>query len=384
MKKGLKRALGIVLTAVLFLLAVVGGFLLASTLDLEGIEISDVLLFLVISIVLYYVSIASHEAGHLVFGLLTGYSFSSYRIGSFMWIKKEGKIYLKRMSLAGTGGQCLMIPPEPDREGRIPDFFYNMGGAIVNLLLGAVLLLLHIFVVREIKFLELSFLLAFAINILMALFNGLPISIGGINNDGKNAISLGKSRSAIRAFRLQLVMNSEIAGGRRLREMPEEWFSEPTEEEMQNPISSSIAVFRCNRILDEHRFSEANEEIIRLLNRETAIVGMYRRMLECDRIFCELMGKARREVVDSILDPQLEAFMQSMRKFPSVIRTRYAIALLHENNKEKAENIEKIFEKYTKSYPYEIDIKAEKEFMNIISLTYLEKNIWASIIGMTE
>ena len=33
-----------------------------------------------------------HEAGHLVFGLLSGYQYCSFRIGSFMWIKQDGKI----------------------------------------------------------------------------------------------------------------------------------------------------------------------------------------------------------------------------------------------------------------------------------------------------
>ena len=37
-----------------------------------------------------------HEAGHLVFGLLTGYEFCSFRIASFMWLKENGKLKLKR------------------------------------------------------------------------------------------------------------------------------------------------------------------------------------------------------------------------------------------------------------------------------------------------
>lgn len=63
--------------------------------------------------------IVIHEAGHLVFGLLSGYKFSSFRIFSFMWIKENGKIKLKRLSIAGTGGQCLMVPPDMT-EGKFP------------------------------------------------------------------------------------------------------------------------------------------------------------------------------------------------------------------------------------------------------------------------
>ena len=35
-----------------------------------------------------FIQMVVHEAGHLVFGLLTGYQFSSFRIGSFMFIKE--------------------------------------------------------------------------------------------------------------------------------------------------------------------------------------------------------------------------------------------------------------------------------------------------------
>ena len=39
-----------------------------------------------------YLQIAVHEAGHLVFGLLTGYRFCSYRLGSFMLIRENGRL----------------------------------------------------------------------------------------------------------------------------------------------------------------------------------------------------------------------------------------------------------------------------------------------------
>ena len=76
--------------------------------------------------------IVIHEAGHLVFGLVTGYQFVSFRIWNMMWLKKDGKIQFKRMSLAGTGGQCLMSPPDL-ADGKMPVLLYNFGGAIMNL-----------------------------------------------------------------------------------------------------------------------------------------------------------------------------------------------------------------------------------------------------------
>lgn len=68
-----------------------------------------------------------HEAGHLIGGILTGYKFSSFRIFNFMFIKENDKLKLKKLSLAGTGGQCLMSPPE-FIEGKVPYILYNLGG----------------------------------------------------------------------------------------------------------------------------------------------------------------------------------------------------------------------------------------------------------------
>ena len=62
-----------------------------------------------------------HEAGHLLFGLATGYRFASFRVGNLIWIKTDGGLRRGTYRLAGTAGQCLLFPPEP-KEGNSPSF----------------------------------------------------------------------------------------------------------------------------------------------------------------------------------------------------------------------------------------------------------------------
>ncbi|NLB40976.1 MAG: hypothetical protein GX815_01700 [Clostridiales bacterium] len=50
-----------------------------------------------------FLQIIIHESGHLIFGKMTGYQFSSFRIGSLMWVKQDETINFRRFSLAGTG-----------------------------------------------------------------------------------------------------------------------------------------------------------------------------------------------------------------------------------------------------------------------------------------
>jgi len=60
--------------------------------------------------VMIYAQIIIHEAGHLVFGLLTGYRFSLFRIFSLTFLRDSdsGKIKVRRMQLAEPAGSvCL-------------------------------------------------------------------------------------------------------------------------------------------------------------------------------------------------------------------------------------------------------------------------------------
>ena len=89
-------------------------------------------LYLFVIYAAYFLQIIIHEGGHLVFGLLTGYRFSSFRIGSVILTKDGGKFRIGSFSMAGTGGQCLLYPPE-EKDGKTPYVLYNLGGVIMNL-----------------------------------------------------------------------------------------------------------------------------------------------------------------------------------------------------------------------------------------------------------
>ena len=76
------------------------------------------LLYLFVLYAAYFLQIIIHESGHLIFGLLTGYRFSSFRIGSVILTKDGGKFRIGSFSMAGTAGQCLLYPNEG--EEKIP------------------------------------------------------------------------------------------------------------------------------------------------------------------------------------------------------------------------------------------------------------------------
>ena len=325
------------------------------------------LLFFVGFVVAVYVAfifhIIIHEGGHLVFGLLTGYRFSSFRVFSLMWVKEGDKVKFKRHSIAGTGGQCLMSPPDI-KNGEMPIVWYNLGGSLMNIIFG-LLSLGGFFLCGGVSVLSAVLLLFALLGFSLAILNGVPMRMGAIDNDGYNAISLSKDAQAREAFWMQMKVVEETTKGVRLKDMPPEWFTVPSDEAMSNSMVAARGVFACNRLMDEERFEEADELMAHLLEIESGMVGLHRSILICERIYVELIHQNRREVVEEKLTKNLQSFMKAMKDTPSILRTQYAIALLYENDKAKAETIKAQFEKRAKTYPYPHEIDSERDLMKL-------------------
>lgn len=308
-----------------------------------------------------FLQIVIHEAGHLVFGLLSGYRFSSFRVGSLMWVRERGKLRFKRMKIAGTGGQCLMVPPDMV-DGRLPVALYNLGGSLMNLISGLLFFGLY-FLCKDIPYVSVLLLLAGGIGLFYALINGIPLRMGTIDNDGYNVRSMRKSPAALRAFWIQLKVNESIARGIVLKDMPDEWFVLPDDREMKNSMVATIGVFAVSRLVDEHRFQEAHELMEHLLSADIGMIGLHRSLMLCDQIFYELIHENRKEELKAMLDKEQKKFMKQMKTFPSVIRTEYAYALLAEKDEKQAEKLLQKFEKAVLKYPYPREIENERRLM---------------------
>lgn len=331
-------------------------------------EVLSLIGLLLVMYVAILVQMIVHEAGHLVFGLLSGYKFSSFRIFSFMWVKEDDKIRLRRFSIAGTGGQCLMTPPDMV-DGKIPVVFYNLGGALMNIIVGVVSLGLFFFF-ENVPFLSTVMLMFAVIGFILALMNGIPMRLGTVDNDGYNAFALTRNAEAMRSFWVQMKTNEQIAKGVRLKDLPDEWFAVPSDEAMKNSMVVVLGVFACNRLMDAHKFEETDTLMAHIQEIDSGIVDLHRRLMVCDQMYVEMITENRREILEGMLDKEQKKFMKSMKNFPSVLRTEYVYALLCEKNIVKANKIKNQFEKCAKTYPYQNDVQSERELMEIA-----EKNI---------
>ena len=363
---------GALMFVLVLLLSFAGGFFVGAETDgyyPEGAEMWQTLLISAAMLGILYVALVIqliiHEGGHLVFGLITGYGFSSFRIFSFMLLKgDDGRLQLKRFSLAGTAGQCLMTPPDI-KDGKMPVVLYNLGGSIANVVFSVLFLVLYLFL-PHIPYLSLFLLFLAIVGLALALMNGIPLSTASINNDGYNALALLKNDRACRAFWIQMKANELQSKGVRLKDMPAEWFEVPTDEEMKNAMIAPIGVFAASRLMDEGRLYEAESLMEHLMNIESGIVPLHRALMVCDRIYIELISSNRSNVIEGYLTTAQKKFMKSMRSFPSVIRTDYAYAALHMGDEAMAKSRLSDFEKCAKTYPYPQDIVSERELIELV------------------
>lgn len=330
-------------------------------------EVSSI--FSIMGIIAVYVAmflqVIIHEAGHLVFGLLTGYKFSSFRILKYTFVKVNGKIKVKKYNIPGTMGQCLMEPPEMN-GGRMPVVLFNYGGVIFNVLSAGICYGVY-YAIGYVSCADMFLRIMVVVGLCLGLTNGIPIKNKMLANDGYHVISMLKNQKALLSMWTQLKINAKLTEGVRIKDMPEKWFYLPADEAMQNNSEAVMGVFYCSRIVDEGRFLEAGELIEHLLNIKSAIIGLHRIQLTLDYMFCEMVEQNRKAVIDKLYTKQIAKSMKAMSCFLSTIRTEYAYALLVEKDTAKAELIMKRFKKTAKNYPYPAEIDAEYEFINLVN-----------------
>lgn len=313
----------------------------------------------------YYLGIILHEGGHFVMGRCTGYRFHSFRIGKWMWLKRGGKICFGRFHLPGTGGQCILIPPPAKEDGTFPTALYNWGGVLFNLASSVIALPLAI-LLRSHPYLSL-FLIFFALmGLYSAAVNGIPFKGMMLANDAINARLMGESPVAMRALRLSHEYLQEAANGKRICELPDEWFVLPTEEEMQNSITTSVAVLACERKLSAEDYAGAMELMQALLAAPIALNDFHRNVLKMHLIVCLLLTEHSDDEVSRILTKELKNFIQILSTTLEGIVCQYALSMLWEKDSQKADAALRQFEKIRTHYPYPVEVEDAQRRLNRI------------------
>lgn len=283
-----------------------------------------VFIYPVVFVLYYYVTVilhtVIHEGGHMVFGLLTGYRFLSFRVCSLTIVKKDGKLVWKKLKVPGTLGQCLMCPPEWKDDEAYPYVWYNLGGGLMNFVfcgLSVPLFFLH------------SPLVAWAAGVFVftgvvfGICNLVPMSLG-LPNDGKNCLLCRKDRENQKAFYTQLRINAMLSDGALITDIPEKLLC-VGEGRPMNPLIAFprlMKVYRHWVLGEEERAEECLAELEASMDKlPTAFVNTF----DMERLYVLLLQGAPVEEIAAYYAVLQPVFLQV--KDISILRVKYVYYL---------------------------------------------------------
>lgn len=277
-----------------------------------------------------------HESGHLVCGLLSGYKFVSFRIFNLTFIKIDGRLRIRRYSIAGTGGQCLLTPPDHPLE-KIPTGWYNFGGVLFNLV--ALFAVVSLFFIKLNPFLLECTLIFVLTDVILILLNGIPMKVSGVGNDVYNMLLLRKNPMAKRGMVLALRSNALLQQGVRPKDMPKDWFVIPKIINYGDQLEVSIPMMAAGRLVDELRYADARTAYEELYDHKDEMIGLYVKEIACELVFLRLICGDIEEAKE-LLDKNLKRYIKAYRKvMSSKERIQCAIALKLDDNREEATEI---------------------------------------------
>lgn len=259
-----------------------------------------------IVVLAYNLQIIIHEAGHLVLGLLSGYKFMSFRVGSIMLTRGDnGKLKWCCFSVMGTAGQCLLEPPTDDIEdaSKISYKWYGMGGVIANVLTAMVAIALAI-VLEMGVFPLFSLIMLGALGFIMALINGIPLKMS-VPNDGYDVFVLGDDKEFLRLLWVQLKINAQHSRGVKLAYMPEEWFALSDDADLSNPMYAAVAGFRASRFEEKLDFENEWKELKRMYDMGDRLISLYRMEAACDMLVAAVALRLGREQIMSFMTEEV-------------------------------------------------------------------------------
>jgi len=332
--------------------------------SLDAFEIVNLFLYEAFIVLLAFViQIIMHELGHLVFGLLSGYEFVSFRVGSLMLVKTNGKFELKKYSLANIVGQCLLTV-DKDIKGNFPFVLYLLGGVISNTIFSTLCFIAGILASNY--YIRLIMYVMAICGYYIALTNGVPYTINGTPNDGKNIVDCLNDKNIRDCLYVQLKVCKHLSDGKRYKDIDDELLNVGSNVDKNNILVRYVLVVRQCKLFDQLNFDLANKLINELLNDYENQNDINSNILKLDKLIIDLINNKLDADTSVLYTKSMKVFMRSMAKDPCVILTNYVYDKLYLNDEKAANKQKKIFKTIKNSYPYKGQLVALNEMMDYI------------------
>ncbi|MBR6801809.1 MAG: M50 family metallopeptidase [Eubacteriaceae bacterium] len=327
--------------------------------DLDGIRF---IIFILMYFAATFINVIIHEGGHLIFGLLTGYKFLSFRIFSTVWVKHEGKILRKKYNIAGTAGQCLMWPPEYN-DGDFSYVLMNLGGGLMNIIISTLLLFVSGRLPKDGYLWLMSIITAYC-GYLAAATNLIPMRMNGLPNDGKNALMMKADPHFREIFWKELYINACLTTGVPYDAL-DSWLYNTDGVGTDDLHSVYIHAVNGDICMSKGEYEKALEIFDNILENPLVNESVSGLSMLREKIFIMMLLGYDKAEINGLISKKLKNYMKQMAILPSTRRTEYAIELYLNENIQNALKKETAFEDSLKNSPY-------------VSVDVLEKQLFSS------
>lgn len=318
----------------------------------------------------FIVHIILHEGGHLIAGIISGYKFVSFRIGSLALImNKHDKLELRKMTIMGTGGQCLMCPPDVETE-KCPYKLYHSMGGLTNIFLGLLAIIFRIILPNNLV--SFCFLEIFGvIGIALGLTNLIPAKNNGIQNDGYNLIDLKHNLMARECMNLVLSLNAQITVADSYDELPKHMVDKLKHIDFTKEDTSNCSIANAFNIQAGIYFAEGNYEKAHELQKYIAncpdILPIFKNEAKCECLFFEIINGSDSKTIDDLYDKKLQKYITATSIYPARNRLMYAYYKLYKKDEKKASEYFSKLEKSVKTYIIKADALMELDVAKNLS-----------------
>ena len=290
---------------------------------------------ILLGIAFIFIHTIIHEGGHLLFGLMTGWKFVSFRIGSLTLAKQDGKLHFKKTTVVGTGGQCLMSPPlcEPS---KCPFFLYLQGGGAANIVTAVIALLIG----SCLSGLPSIILKIFAIcGCGLGIMNLFPAKMGGTMNDGYQIfIELPNNPKSKTAQYLLLAANALLTESESAADMPEAIKSEIINfdySDLSDTATTNLFLYKAAILFERGCYEEIREMYQRIADSGVTL-DLFKKEARCELLYLEIMGECNPERIEKLADKKQLEYIKLTALYPSRKRLMYAYYLIYKKDEEMA------------------------------------------------
>ncbi len=335
------------------------------------ISSADVALTLFLALVFFVLSfiihIVVHEAGHMIAAMARGWKFLSFMIMGIVLNRRNGRLRLSRFSMAGAAGQCLMLPPE---NGDTPFgiALYNAGGVLANLLLTVIASVILFMPSTHHSLTETVFLLCIIIvGLYLIIMNGIPHKLAGLPNDGLNMLSLRNDKFATMVFLRSMRLIGYLMQNDTSRLEAMTYMCDNRDINFSNSIHVMALSSDLSLAMLRMDFGKANAIMQRAEPHISQMITIYRNELTLERIYLTLIRPHYPEDINRLLDKSISKYLQVQSVFrPSALRVQYALAAIHEADSNKAEKIYEKFQRVSRKYYLQGEIKYEQQLVDFV------------------